>query len=251
MPSIQRVVLAVLFAVPLTAAAAVFALPGPAACALAGATGMRTLADGSRTHSASEADHRRYAQLSHDARARIEAAFGAAEAKPVVIFFNGPEGFGPFRLNGYGSTQMIGGRSCVLIGPQGQNVDVVAHELMHAELHARTGYLAYFLQVPTWFDEGVAMQVDHRPAYALSPQASAKAGYVRALTTSAAFADADEKGLTRNYASAKAVVAGWVANAGQASLYPRLDRLKSGQPFAEVFPESELALRSGTLPGAQ
>ena len=248
MPSVQRVFLIALFAVPTAAAAAVLALPGQTACAFVGLTGRHAFADGSLTESASEADRQRYLQLASDARARIEATFGAVESDPIIVFFNGSDGFGPFQLNRYGSAQMVGSHSCVMMGPKGQNVDVVAHELMHAELHSRVGYRRYLFEVPTWFDEGVAMQVDQRPRYALSPKQSQTADYVRALTTNSLFTDADEERLVQNYASAKEVVARWTANAGKANLYSRLDRLKKGEPFPEVFPDWELSPRASGLP---
>ncbi len=44
------------------------------------------------------------------------------------------------------------------------NVDVVAHELTHAELHS---YLSADAQrrIPAWFDEGLATQNDYREKY--------------------------------------------------------------------------------------
>jgi hypothetical protein len=224
-------------------ATATFALPGPTACALVGMSGLRTLDDGLLTDSESEADHQRYSQLVRDARARIEAIFGTAESKPIVVFFSGAGGFGPFKLNGYGSTQTVGSRACVMVGPKGQNIDVVAHELMHGELHFRVGSLRRFLQVPTWFDEGVAMQVDFRSRYLLSRQEPHHSNGVRTLTTASSFFVADDEALTQNYASAKGVVASWVSRIGPAALYPRLRRLKSGESFSEVVPEQELTLR--------
>ena len=143
---------------------------------------------------------------------------------------------------------MVGSRACVFFGPKGQSIDVVAHELMHGELHHRVGYLRRSLQVPTCFDEGVAMQVDYRSRYLLSPQDSQNADHVRAFTTGSSFFVADDEALTRNYAAAKEVVASWVARAGATLLYPRLHRLKNGESFSEVIPERELKLRSSGLP---
>jgi len=110
-------------------------------------------------------------------------------AKPVLVFFSSSKGFlGPFRqINSYGNTQFVGGRACVMIGPNGQNVDVVAHEMAHAELFLRVGWLARWLQIPTWFDEGVAMQVDYRSRYDLPAEKIPNAGDVRALTTFSKF----------------------------------------------------------------
>ncbi|MDY0037377.1 MAG: hypothetical protein RBS05_15815, partial [Zoogloea oleivorans] len=136
-----------------------------------------------------------------------------------------------------GSTQFIGSRACVMVGPKGQSVDVVAHELMHAEIHHRVGYLKRFLQLPTWFDEGVAMQVDYRTRYSLSPQDSQTADYVRGLTTFSSFFKGDEQAVVRNYASAKQVVASWLSKVGTTSLYAHLQRLKNGESFAEIVTE--------------
>lgn len=63
----------------------------------------------------------------------------------------------------YGRTDFAFGLpSVILIGPKGTNTDVVAHEWSHAELEERVGFMYRFLNIPTWFDEGLAMQVDHR-----------------------------------------------------------------------------------------
>jgi hypothetical protein len=243
-PVKQTLLIAIGTTVALVATAA-YALPGPTACALVGLAGLNALGDGVVTDSKSEADHRRYIQLVRDARERIEATFGTPESKPIVVIFNGSDGFGPFKLNGYGSTQMVGSRACVMVGPKGQNIDVVAHELMHGELHYRVGPVHRFLQVPTWFDEGIAMQVDYRSRYLLSPQEAVDSDYVRALTTASSFFAGDDEALTRNYASAKAVVAAWVVRVEPATFYSRLLRLKSGESVAEVVPERELTPLQG------
>jgi hypothetical protein len=108
---------------------------------------------------------------------------------------------------------------------------------MHAEIHHRVGYLKRFLQLPTWFDEGVAMQVDYRTRYSLSPQDSQTADYVRDLTTFSSFFKGDEQAVVRNYASAKQVVASWLSKVGTTSLYARLQRLKNGESFDEIVTE--------------
>jgi hypothetical protein len=238
MPALKQKFLTATLAVVLVSAATfAFALPGPTACLLIGVAQLHRLSDGSLTESESEVDQQRQVQLTRDARARIESTFGAVESKPILVFFDQPSGLGPFRLNAYGSTQFIGSRACVIVGPKGQNVDIVAHELMHAEIHQRVGYLKRFLQLPAWFDEGVAMQVDYRPRYSLSPQDAQKTAYVRDLTTHSTFFKGDDQALTRNYASAKHQVTSWLSKVGSASLYSRLQRMRDGQSFAEAIAE--------------
>lgn len=238
MPAMKHKFLIAMFAVVLaTATTFAFALPGPTACLLIGVAELNRLSDGSLTGSELEADQQRQLQLTRDARARIDSTFGTPESKPILVFFDQPDGFGPFRLNAYGSTQFIGSRACVMVGPKGQNVDVLAHELMHAEIHYRVGYLKRFLELPTWFDEGVAMQVDYRPRYSLSPQDAQKTTFVRDLATYSTFFKGDDEALTRNYASAKHEVASWLSKVGPTSLYARLQRMRDGQSFAEVIAE--------------
>jgi hypothetical protein len=213
------------------------ALPAPAACFFVGAMNLHRLPDGSLTDSPLLEDQQRFVELARAARARIASTFGPVESTPVLVFFTHPDGIGPFRLNAYGSTPTIGGRACVMVGPDGQNIDVVAHELMHAEIHHRVGYLKRWLQLPAWFDEGVAMQVDYRSRYALSEQDAAGADAVQKLNTFSAFRSGDSKTVVTNYARAKYKVASWLRRVGIKSLYQRLERMKSGQSFAEAMAE--------------
>jgi hypothetical protein len=230
--AIKHKFLIAMFAVVLaTTTTFVFALPSPAACLLLGLYDLQKLPNGSLAESESAVDQQRFAQLMRDARLRIESTFGAVESKPIIVFFDHPSVFGPFGLNAYGSTQFIGSRACVMVGPKGQNEDVVAHELMHAEIHHRVGYLKRFMQLPTWFDEGVAMQVDYRPQYSLSAEDSQSTAYARDLTPSSTFSSGDDQALTRNYASAKLEVASWLPKVGPALLYSRLQRMRDGQSF--------------------
>ena len=121
-----------------------------------------------------------------------------------------------------------------MVGPKGQNLDVVAHELMHAELFERVGFWGRFTQIPVWFDEGLAMQVDYRPRYVLSREASAQAKNVRTLESARDFFLQDGDLLTKNYAMAKAEVANWLDDVDRASVYDRLERIRAGESFNAV-----------------
>jgi len=112
---------------------------------------------------------------------------------------------------------------------------VLAHELMHAELAERVGYWRRMTQMPTWFDEGVAMQVDFRPRYDLLKSVTARTGEVRKLATAGAFFGGNDGERVRNYAAAKYEVAHWLSDVGRPSLYRRLERLRNGEPFAAVL----------------
>lgn len=176
-----------------------------------------------------------FEQLLSESRIRIQNTFGTPQSKPIVVFFNDPNTFWPLKLNEYGSTQFIGSKVCVMVGPKGQNPDVVAHELMHAEIANRVGYWHRFTQLPIWFDEGLAMQVDFRPRYDFHNGAGGKSTNVKTLWSAREFFVPDGDLLTKNYASAKAEVALWVAAVGNKSVYSQLERIRNGETFDAVI----------------
>jgi hypothetical protein len=179
--------------------------PGVAVCVASGILPLTRLDDGTLVESGSlDADWPAAVQrLLASGKGRIGKIFGEPQSTPIIVFFNSSTSFWPFRLNDHGSTHVIGTRTCVLIGPNGQNVDVVAHELMHTEVADRIGVLAKFTDLPTWFDEGLAMQVDFRPEYDIAGGTNFETKPVRALVSVNAFFVPHSKQLTNNYASTK------------------------------------------------
>lgn len=101
--------------------------------------------------------------LMAQAEARVESFFQGYRSKPLVRCT---------RKSALGlSVQTASARfapllpTLIVIGPEGQNVDVIAHEIAHAEIRARVGLVVRELRLPTWFDEGLAMQVDRREPF--------------------------------------------------------------------------------------
>lgn len=94
---------------------------------------------------------------------RVGAFYGDVTAAPWMLCLDAPV----LGLDvPYGTTRFAPLLpAIVVLGPNGQTVDVAAHELAHAELAQRTSVLLRSYRFPTWFDEGLAMQLDHRPAY--------------------------------------------------------------------------------------
>jgi hypothetical protein len=225
---------AVLVAI-MSAGAAACALPGPAACLAVAGLDLQSGPDGVLTEDMSGADHQHFAQITREAKSRIGATFGTPRSRPRIVFFSHDAGLGPFALNRYGSTQFIGQRACIFIGPGGRNVDVVAHELMHAELQHRVGALKRILEIPTWFDEGVAMQVDYRKKYDLPDGDFVDRDAVRKLVSTSLFNVSDDRALTLHYAMSKTVVASWLSGVGPSALYDMLEEISEGKLFVDVM----------------
>ena len=152
-----------------------------------------------------------------EARTRVQAFVGTLSATPWIIcqrrsalgldISHGTTRFAPF-LSPF-----------VVVGPFGVNVDVIAHELMHAEIAARTSALLRTYRVPTWFDEGLAMQLDRRSDYdqhALKMYRQSgllSTIHLDQLASPAEFFRTGDEGKA-HYAFAKCVVGRWLAASG-------------------------------------
>jgi hypothetical protein len=158
-----------------------------------------------------------------EARARIGTTFGASRNKAPVIFLSRTDGIWPLNLNDYASTGFLGPLSCVIVGPKGRGVDVLAHELMHAEIFERIGFFRRLTNWPTWFDEGLAMQVDFRPRYDLQPALETSTRGVRDLRTPKAFFAGSDEELTNHYRFAKHEVRQLIERIGKDSLFMKLE----------------------------
>ena len=178
-----------------------------------------------------------FLELQSQASVRIEKTFGLANSRPIVAFFSSSKTFWPLKLNDFGSAPSIGNYGCVMIGPKGQNVDVVAHELMHQELHDRVGSWRMLTEVPVWFNEGVAMQLDFRPRYSLAekPGHAPDTSGVRELKLAHQFNHGNGEQVTQHYAFAKAEIARWLSNVGHDGLYRSLERIRAGERFDDVL----------------
>lgn len=218
----------------LAAGAGMLLMPGMGAlvfCAALPLTGYVQLPDGSWVSPVrSSAERTALSELTVAARARIAQTYGPHQADPRVVFFEPDRLTAALGLNTTGSTSFVPGGSCVLIGPAGGNVDVVAHELMHAEILDRAGYWARLWQLPVWLDEGLAMQVDWRSHYAWSARDEAGgSAFVRELDSARQFFSTDAAQLTRNYAAARQETCDWLRQQPD-GVYPLLQQLRAGEP---------------------
>lgn len=176
------------------------------------------------------------ATLLSESRARIAETYGTPKADPIIISSATGRGLNWFRANDYGKTTFVFGRACVVLGPKGHNTDVAAHELVHPEIFDRVGMIKRTLEIPSWFDEGAAMQVDTRPAYAPRVLASEPRPDIKRFDTASKFFVGAEREVIIKYAAAKQEVAEWLArNGGSKALYPMLAAIRDGIPFSAAY----------------
>ena len=169
-----------------------------------------------------------------EAANRVQSLFGAVRASPTVIIAADEESALRYSTNLYASTHVSPlGTAYVMLGPEGlESVDVIAHELAHAEHFERVGYLRW-LATPFWFIEGLGMQVDHRSEYSDDALSEARAARRTIPTVSDLFwaHDFSERDLTMNYAASREAVAGVLAELPPHRLPPFLEGQSVLRPF--------------------
>ncbi|HEX6928981.1 MAG TPA: hypothetical protein VF267_07005 [Gammaproteobacteria bacterium] len=210
-----------------------YGFPGTLACAAIDVLPFRQLGGGMYVPEGGQEDAAALAALRAAARSRIETAFGAPRANPAIVFIQEEARFSLGAMGDTASSYFTPARSCIVVGAKGRSVDVLAHELMHAELAERVGFFARMKRIPVWFDEGLAMQVDHRRVYSVDLD-DATDTTVREYVTYQQFFDHDDGQLVQNYRAAKAEVARWLRSVGNETLYASLERIRSGETVGEV-----------------
>ncbi|TAE44861.1 MAG: hypothetical protein EAZ06_07095 [Cytophagales bacterium] len=100
-----------------------------------------------------------------EATIRVKSFWGNKEAEPIIVFCANQNEFtyyGSQKNDVPALTHMTAMGAFIVVQLDGISVDILAHELTHAELLARLGWFVKSNEIPTWFDEGLALQLDFR-----------------------------------------------------------------------------------------
>lgn len=173
-----------------------------------------------------------------EAKQRVVALFGSMQSSPVLIIAEDELTMQKYGRSGTksGLTHFSPFGTYIVVGEEGANVDVIAHELCHAELAARLGWLVRYRKLPTWFDEGLAMQLDGRfPSwqhewrfYTLEGKLEPPKDYLKESTV---FFSGD---VNLHYIIARKWVDDWFKVVGQEGLLLFIQELKT-KPFDEAY----------------
>lgn len=178
-------------------------------------------------------------QAIDQANARVATFWGGKRSQPKIIFCDTDEAYQSYgnkfgtpatnHLNWFGSH--------IVISKDGLDVDIIAHEISHAELQHRIGWRRREFKIPAWFDEGLAMQVDERPKYseATWQQEIAKGlkpPDVRQLKNINQFMIGTADEVRMNFATARHEVSCWVT---KEKLETLVDRINNGDSFEQAY----------------
>lgn len=184
------------------------------------------------------------------ARARVKNFLGPIQAHVVIIAGQ------DMKIPGYfggasdktGLTQTFLSTSYIVLAPAGLTLDVLSHEMTHAELAARIGDSAYG-KLPPWFNEGMAMYDDYRAKYTemqyMRLTDNGKyAPSLHTLSTAQGFYSGSDQQVTINYLTAKHEFACWYHIVGPQGLAQLITALHNGKALQPMYTTIERQVQS-------
>lgn len=186
-------------------------------------------------------EHQSIRAMIDSARLRIKEHFGKPIAKPVIIVTGSEKEAEDYGLQDTpGSLFFTPWTRYLILSHHKGGLDVASHELVHAEIVERLGYFIRQREIPTWFDEGVSLQVDFRPHYMIDLDLFDKSEIRRAYTLDSPdkFWTKNRQQNIRNYLAAKAAVTMFFRSSTTKALYPMLSKIREGKRFEDLFNES-------------
>lgn len=113
------------------------------------------------------------------------------------------------------------------------NLDIIAHEISHAEFYERVGFYEFNYKIPSWFKHGLAMQNDYRDYYSEDTLKVKSADFknmpdIKNYKTDLQFYNGSHEQVMLNYMTAKHVVKNWET---KQKLEKLIEGLNSGKTF--------------------
>ncbi|MDR2939404.1 MAG: hypothetical protein LBV08_03685 [Clostridiales bacterium] len=183
------------------------------------------------------------ASIANEAKNRVKNYFGEIKSSPTVIICDDEETIK--KLGGDHDTSTVvflKAYSYIVLSPEYLNVDILAHELTHAEVHSRVynGKLFYEQLMPVWFDEGVALQNDYREQYSGAAWSEAtnngsEITDISAISGFDTFYTGEPKSQRYNYVISKHELGNWISKNGKQALLGLLEKINQGSLFDSVY----------------
>ncbi|AKD54610.1 hypothetical protein [Spirosoma radiotolerans] len=211
---------------------------------------------------------RQFRQHTQAAFDRIRRFWGDRRGQAILIYCPVQSDYERYCAGGEGAGCSVGtpwGTSYLILGPEGNSTDVIAHELCHDELFTRIGWWRVKRQIPQWFNEGLALMVDYRfsnPAVWEQPDSTDQAPSfseenttlpfpqrplltLTELETTRDFFGGDYTHTMLAYQTAADEVARWLAVVGREGVPALTDAINAGQEFSETYRQLERNKREG------
>ena len=127
----------------------------------------------------------------------------------------------------------------ICISDEYLELDILAHEITHAELRSRLSAKAQ-KTIPTWFDEGIALQNDYRERYSEAQWVEQtnngeNAVALEDMDTPSEFYAGGAEDRRFRYLNAKHELNVWMTSHGQQGLLELLEKLNDGADFNTAY----------------
>lgn len=162
---------------------------------------------------------------------RISHVYGRPISKPRFVITADKQSAASWGANETASMHRMPWRACVIIGPKGLSVDVIAHEWLHAEIQQRVGFFRFLKEIPVWFDEGAALTLDYRKPF-LPENIDLQAENVTAVKNLKSGKSFFSNNIRQNYQASRIAVEPLIR---KDNFFNDLQRIASGDSFENVF----------------
>ncbi len=170
-----------------------------------------------------------------NAKKRIINKFGELSSNPTIIIIKDSNTSLKYSTNLFGNTRISPWGNYVVIGSKGHSIDVIAHELLHAEVGKRLGYFIRQFKFPVWLEEGIGMQVDYREQYIVKPINNSEIIRIQTLSSVDLFWTNSKEKNIKNYQGAKYVVDKILNKYPEKELFALLLKIKNGSDIKDIF----------------
>ncbi|QHT70231.1 hypothetical protein GXP67_28075 [Rhodocytophaga rosea] len=193
---------------------------------------------------------------------RLKGFWGNIESKPVIIFCHTLELYQTYGSQNGSPANYFGSPLglFVVISPGGLDIDVISHEMCHAELTGRLGWLTMNMEIPQWFNEGLALMVDYRfpnangqVSYQLYQQKWKELTYGSNFTLNLDELEEIERFVPKDvysqqlaYLRSGMEVSRWLEKAQRIGLVHLITTIQSGGDFDESYKSIENSPRKGS-----
>lgn len=201
------------------------------------------------------AQQKRLFFLLNTSRTRIHDFWGNIQSQPAIVFCHSNEVYRKYGSSSGSPANYFGSPagSFVIISPDGLSTDVISHEMCHAELTGRLGWLTMNTQIPQWFNEGLALMVDYRfpepgrkPEYRYYQEKWAQLTYrstfqlkLEDLQEAERFYKGDSYTLYLAYMRSGLELSRWMGIVQQKGLLKLVENIRAGQDFDISYKQIE------------
>lgn len=167
------------------------------------------------------------------AKDRVSAFFGGIVGSPKVFACSTEECF--VSHGGVTAKGKAYGESMLLLSPRGLDAVIASHELTHIELHSRVGAFRSWREIPSWFDEGLAVLVSVDPRFTEDEWLKATDNGCNAPKLENIGEMLGKGDWLLSYGTARREVGAWYLHAGHAGLERLIAEVKNGSDFNSAF----------------